>query len=130
MDINKVTLIGRLTQDPEEKKGAPEQKLASFTIATNYIWKDYKTKQKKEQVEFHKVVVWGKLAEIVLSYLNKGSRVYLEGRLKTRKWEDQQGQKRSSTHVLADEIIMLGGKPSGGRTKEEPSDQELVVEEV
>ena len=130
MDVNKVTLIGRLTQKPEDKKGVSEQRLASFTIATNYIWKDWHTKEKKEQVEFHKVVVWGKLAEIVLTYLDKGSRIYLEGRLKTRKWEDQKKQKRSSTSIIADEIIMLGSKSPDGPRKEEPSEQELVVEEV
>ena len=130
MDVNRITLIGRLTQDPEGKE-LPSGKVASFSIATNYIWKDWRTKEKKEKVEFHKIVVWGKLAEIVLDYLTKGSRIYLEGRLQTRKWEDQQEQKRSSTEVLADEIIMLGS--NGGKsepTKEEPDGKEIVVENV
>ena len=88
MDINKITLIGRLTAKPQAKELTAGQTVARFSIATNYIWKDVRTKEKKEKVEFHEVTVWGKLAEIVLAYLEKGSRIYLEGRLEYRKWED------------------------------------------
>lgn len=128
MDVNKVTLIGRLTDKP--KSGVTSTELAHFSIATNYIWKDHKTKQKKEKVEFHDVVVWGKLAEIVLTYLDKGSRIYLESRLQYRKWNDEKNKSHTSTRIIADEIIMLGSKSSDEPAKEEPSEQELVVEEV
>ena len=114
MDINKVTLIGRLTRKPDEHDTPSGQRLASFSIATNYVWKDHKTKEKRDKTEFHKVTVWGRLAEIVLTYLDKGSRVYIEGRLQYRKWEDAEGEKRKSTDIIADEIIMLG---HSGRSK-------------
>ena len=136
MDINKITIIGRLTDKPKEKAMESGQKLARFSVATNYVWKDFKTKQKKEKVEIHDVTVWGKLAEIVLTYLEKGSRIYLEGRLQHRHWQDEHGKRRDSVAILADEIIMLGhsGKSNdrsdGAFAKDEPSDQELVVEEV
>jgi len=84
--------------------------LAQFSIATNYIWKDYKTREKRDTTQFHKVVVQGKLAEIVLQYLDKASRVYIEGRLQYREWNDKNGAKRNGTDIIADEIIMLGHK--------------------
>ena len=136
MDVNKVTLIGRLTDKPKERAIQSGQKLAHFGIATNYMWKDSKTKEKKEKTEFHDVTVWGKLAEIVLAYLEKGSRVYIEGRLQYSKWEDEAKQKRKSTDIIADEVIMLGHngrsqkKSETAFAKEEPSEKELVVEKV
>jgi single-strand DNA-binding protein len=135
MDVNKVTLIGRLTDKPKERALQTGQKLARFSVATNYLWKDYKTKQKKEKVEFHNVTVWGKLAEIALTYLEKGSRIYLEGRLQYRKYEDKEQQQKFFTDIIADEIIMLGHgnkteKSASAFAKEEPGEKELVVEEV
>ena len=132
MDINKVTIIGRLTDKPQAKEQSSGQTLARFSIATNYIWKDVRTKEKKENTEFHDVTVWGKLAEIVLTYLEKGSRVYIEGRLQYRKWQDADAKTRKSTDIIADEIIMLGhnGRPKSEKAfaKTEPSDKELLVE--
>ena len=134
MDVNKVTLIGRLTDKPDEKKLPNGKIMASFSIATNYMWKDWNTKEKKEKVDFHKVVIWGKLAEIAVTYLEKGSRIYIEGRLRYETWEDQQGKKRKAIRIIADEIIMLGhngkSKSSEAFTEEEPDEQELIVEEV
>lgn len=137
MDINKVTLIGRLTHKPEERRLPSGQKLASFSVATNYVWKDYRTKEKKDKTEFHHVIAWGNLADIVLAYLEKGSRVYIEGRLQYRQWKDAQDQKKKVTDIIADEIIMLGhlGKSTQQRgaeafMKEEPGEKELVVEEA
>lgn len=137
MDINKVTLIGRLTRKPEARALASGQKLASFTVATNYLWKDLRTKEKRDKTEFHRVVAWGKLADIALRYLDKASRIYIEGRLQYRDWKDAKGSKRTSTDIIADEIIMLspastsvGNKSEDAFIKEEPSDKELVVEEV
>lgn len=132
MDINKLTLIGRLTRKPEAQDTPSGQPGASFSVATNYIWKDAKTKERRDATEFHRVVAWGKLAEIVLTYLEKGSRVYLEGRLVHREWQDQNGQKRTSCDVVADEIIMLGhlGRRTSESEGEKSSDNELVVEDV
>jgi len=132
MDINKITLIGRLTDKPQGKELPSGQTLARFSLATNYIWKDVRTKEKKEKTEFHDVTVWGKLAEIVLAYLEKGSRVYVEGRLQYRKWQDADDKPRKSSDIIADEIIMLGhngrAKSETAFAKDEPSEQELVVE--
>ena len=137
MDINKVTLIGRLTRKPEARVLASGQKLATFSLATNYLWRDMKSKEKKDKTEFHRVIVWGRLADIVATYLDRASRVYVEGRLQYRDWQDKSGQKRKSTDIIADEIIMLGhngkstqAKTEGAFAKEEPSEKELVVEEV
>ena len=137
MDINKVTLIGRLTRKPEERTTPSGQRLASFSLATNHVWKDQKSKEKRDRTEFHRITVWGRLADIVTAYLDKGSRIYVEGRLQYRDWKDKAGQKRIMTEVIADEIIMLGhnGKSNAARTegafaKEEPSEKELVVEEA
>ena len=137
MDVNKVTLIGRLTDKPQSRNLPSGQRLASFSVATNYVWRDYKSKQKKDKTEFHAVIAWGKLADIVLTYLEKGSRIYLEGRLQYRKWKTTSGDPRKSCDIIADELIMLGhlGKGKSGKTaealvKEEPSEKELVMEEV
>src|SRR5512145_2319654 len=94
MDINKVTLVGRLVRKPELRETASGQKVASFAVATNYMWRDYKTKEKHDATQFHRVVVWGKLADIAATYLDKASRVYLEGRLQYREWQDKEGKKR------------------------------------
>lgn len=137
MDINKITLVGRLTHDPEARTLPSGQKLTTFSVATNYLWRDYKTKEKRDKTEFHRVIAWGRLADIVSNYLEKGSRVYLEGRLTYRDWQDAKGQKRKSSDIIIDELIMLGhnGKSSSkgsdeALAKEEPSEKELVVEEV
>lgn len=108
MDINKVTLIGRLMRKPEITKSESGQGVATFTIATNYIWRDFKTKERKDETQFHRVVVWGKLADIAGTYLAKGSRVYVEGRLLHRQFSDRKGVKQWRTDILGDEIIMLG----------------------
>ena len=137
MDINKVTLIGRLTRKPEARELPSGQRLASFTLATGYVWRDHKTKEKRDKTEYHRCIAWGKLAEIALTYLDRASRVYIEGRLQYRDWQDKEGRKRFSTDIIVDEIIMLGhnGKSTTAQTdaamaKEEPSEKELVLEEV
>lgn len=110
--LNKVQLIGNLTADPEVKETPNGQKVANFSIATNRVWKDA-SGMKQEQVEFHNIVIWGSLAGIAEQYLNKGKKVYLEGRLQTRSWDDPTGAKRYKTEVVADNLIMLGGKGEG-----------------
>ena len=125
MDLNKVMLIGRLTRDPELRATPNGAQVASFSVATSFNWTD-QSGQKKEQTEFHNVVAWRKLAEIVGQYLKKGSQVYIEGRLSTRSWDDKQsGQKRYRTEVVADNMIMLGrpgagSSPAEARAQAEP----------
>lgn len=111
MDLNKVMLIGRLTKDPEVRATAGGTSVASFSIATNRIYTDAQG-QKQDKVEFHNIVVWGKLADICGQYLTKGKRVYFEGRLQTRDWVGQDGIRRYSTEIIGENMIMLDG-PSG-----------------
>lgn len=112
--LNKVQLIGNLTADPEVRETPNGQKVANFSIATNRTWKDA-AGMKQEQTEFHNIVIWGALAGITEQYLTKGKKVYLEGRLQTRSWDDPTGAKRYKTEVVADNLIMLsGGSGSGG----------------
>lgn len=107
--LNKVQLIGNTTYDIEVRETPSGQKVASFSLATNRTWKD-SNGEKQEQVEFHSIVVWGKLAEIVEQYLKKGWKTYIEGRLQTKSWEDQAGNKRYKTEIVADNIILLSQK--------------------
>jgi single-strand DNA-binding protein len=115
MDLNKVQIIGRLTRDPEIRTTTGGQNVASFSVATSFNWTD-QSGQKKEQTEFHNVVAWRKLGEIVGQYLKKGSQVYIEGRLQTRSWEGQDGKKNYRTEIVADNMIMLGRPGTGGST--------------
>lgn len=113
--LNKVQLIGNLTKDPELKTITSGQAVASFSVATNSSWVD-KAGQKQEKSEFHNVVAWGKLAEICGSYMKKGKKVYIEGRLQTRDWEGEDGVKKYRTEIVADNVILLdrAGSPAGG----------------
>ena len=112
--VNKVIIVGRLGVDPEVKTvGGNNQTVAKLSIATSENWTD-KQGQKQERTEWHKVVVWGRLAEVVGKHLTKGRQVYVEGRLQTRSWEDQQGQKRYTTEIVANTVQFLGG-PNGER---------------
>lgn len=108
MDLNKVMIIGRLTRDPEIRTTPNGANVAAFSVATGFTWTD-QSGQKKEQTEFHNVVAWRKLADIIGQYLKKGSQVYIEGRLQTRSWDDKtSGQKKYRTEIVADNMIMLG----------------------
>jgi single-strand DNA-binding protein len=107
--VNKVILVGNLGKDPEIRHLENGTAVANFTIATSESYKD-KEGNRIDQTEWHNIVVWRKLAEIAESYLKKGSQVYLEGKLRTRSWEDQQGNKRFTTEVVADTFTMLGKK--------------------
>ncbi len=109
MDLNKAQVIGRITQDLELKQTPNWQNVLSFSIATNRNWTD-STWNKQEQVEFHNVVLWGKLAEIAMQYLWKWRRVFIEGRLQTRTWEAQDGTKRYKTEIVWENMIMLDSK--------------------
>ncbi|MCU6377824.1 single-stranded DNA-binding protein [Morganella morganii] len=114
--VNKVILIGNLGQDPEVKFLQSSSAVANFTLATSESWRDKQSGEMKEKTEWHRVVVFGKLAEIAGEYLRKGSQVYIEGQLQTRKWQDQQGQERYSTEVVVNiggSMQMLSGRSSG-----------------
>lgn len=104
--LNKVQLIGNLTKDPELRQTPNGSSVCSFTVATNLTWKDANG-QKQDKAEFHNIVTWGKLAEICNQYLQKGKKVYLEGRLQTRDWEAEDGSKRYKTEIVAENMIML-----------------------
>ena len=126
MDVNKTTLLGRLIKDPIAKSLSSGAEISLFTVATNYLYRDFKTKEKKETVEFHPVVAWGRIAKVANKYLTKGSKVYLEGRLKTNSWDDKTGQKHYKTEVIASELNMLGG----GKRKEENKQEELAEDNI
>ena len=111
--VNKVILIGNLGSDPELKYTPSGAAVTNFNVATNEVWND-KDGNKQERTEWHRVVLWRKLAEIAGEYLKKGSKVYLEGRLQTRSWEDKDGVKRYTTEVVADNMTMLDAKSEGG----------------
>ena len=111
--VNKVIIVGRLGADPEVKTVSGGTSVARLSVATSENWTD-KEGQKQERTEWHRVVVWGKLAELCGKYLHKGRQVYLEGRLQTRKWEDQQGQARYTTEVVAQTVQFLGGGAAAG----------------
>lgn len=111
--INKVILIGNLGADPEVRYMPTGGAVANITIATSESWTDKQTNEKKEQTEWHRVVIYQRLAEIAGEYLRKGSKVYIEGRLRTRKWQDQQGVERFTTEIIANELQMLDGRGEG-----------------
>ncbi len=110
MNLNKVFLLGRLTADPQLRTTSTGQQVATFAIATNRVWTG--VQGKKEDVQFHNIVVWGRQAEIAQRFLNKGGLVLVEGRLQTRSWDDKQGQKRKTTEIVAD-FLQLGPRPFG-----------------
>jgi single-strand DNA-binding protein len=109
--VNKVILVGALGRDPELRYMPSGDALASFSIATTDTWKD-KSGQKQERTEWHRISMFGKQAEVAGQYLKKGSSVYLEGRLQTRKWADKEGVERQTTEIVADRMQMLGGRPN------------------
>lgn len=143
MDLNKVMIIGRLTKNPELRSTPNGQSVTSFSLATNRVFKDAQG-QKQERAEFHNIVAWGKLAEICSQYLSKGRRAYIEGRLQTRDWVGQEGVRRYSTEIVAENMIILDSpdKQGGGGTERfqlEPSapmqteqniEEETTIEEI
>ena len=112
MSVNKVILVGRLGRDPETRFTGGGQAVANFSVATDHAYKD-RNGERQKRTEWHKVVAWGKLAEIVQKYLKKGSLIFIEGRIETREWQDKEGQKRYSTEIIANEMRMLGGRGDG-----------------
>ena len=112
--VNKVILVGNLGQDPEVKYMPSGQAVCNISIATTDSWSDKTSGEKQEKTEWHRVVFFRRLAEIAGEYLRKGSQVYIEGRLQTRKWQDQSGADKYTTEIIANEMQMLGGRGGGG----------------
>jgi single-strand DNA-binding protein len=111
--INKVILVGNLGKDPETRYMPSGSAVTNLTLATSEAWKDKQSGEQQERTEWHKVAMFGRLAEIAAEYLRKGSQVYIEGKLRTRKWQDKEGKDRWTTEIVADEMQMLGGKGGG-----------------
>lgn len=143
MDLNKVTIIGNVVHDPEVRTTPSGQTVASFSVATNRVWKD-KEGQRQQKAEFHNIVAWRRLGEIVGQYIKKGSKIYVEGRLETRSWDDQNAIKRYRTEIIAENMIMLdkagmsrSATPSP-RTEPEPTmepttpaaEEEINIEDI
>ena len=128
--INKVILIGNLGQEPEQKSMPNGDAVTNITVATSESWKDKQTGEQKERTEWHRIVFFRRLAEIAGQYLSKGSKVYIEGQLRTRKWQDQNGQDRYTTEIVASELQMLdsrgdnqGGYQNNGYQQSAPAPQ-------
>ena len=134
--VNKVILVGNLGKDPDMKYTASGTAIANITVATTESWNDKQTGEKQEKTEWHRVVFFRRLAEVVGEYLRKGSQVYIEGKLQTRKWQDQNGQDRYTTEIVASEMQMLGGRggdaggsaQSGGGFRSSPPAQQAQAQ--
>lgn len=124
--VNKAIIVGTLGRDPEVKYTAGGSAVVNVSVATNESWKDKNTGENVEKTEWHRIVIFGKLAEIAAQYLKKGSQVYFEGKIQTRKWQDQSGQDRYTTEIVANEMQMLGGRAdaSGGTADFKPQTQQ------
>jgi single-strand DNA-binding protein len=118
--INKVILVGNLGKDPESRTTTSNQTVTTITLATSDQWTDRQTGQKQDRTEWHRVVMWGRLGEIAHQYLRKGSQIYIEGRLQTRKWQDQNGQDRYTTEIVANDMQMLGSRSSNTGPYDDP----------
>jgi len=112
--VNKVILVGNLGQDPQSRAMPSGKAVVNLRIATTDQWRDKQTGENKENTEWHTVVMFDRLAEIAAEYLRKGSQIYIEGKLRTRKWQDKEGNDRYSTEIVANEMQMLGGRSGGG----------------
>jgi len=131
MYLNKVFVLGNLTRDPELKSLPSGIPVANFGIATNRVWKD-RDGNKQEGAEFHNIVVFNRQGELCAQYLKKGQSVLIEGRIQTRSWDAQDGQKRYRTEIVANQLIMLGGKSSvkGDRINEESAQEEVSLSKI
>jgi len=118
--INKVILIGNLGADPETRAMPSGSQVANLRIATSESWRDKTSGEQQERTEWHRVALFGRLAEIAAEYLRKGSQVYIEGKIRTRKWQDKEGKDRYTTEIIADQMQMLGGRGGGGGASSEP----------
>jgi single-strand DNA-binding protein len=112
--VNKVILVGNLGADPETRAMPSGSSVANLRIATSESWRDKTSGEQQERTEWHRVALFGRLAEIASEYLRKGSQVYIEGSLRTRKWQDKQGNERYTTEIVGNDLQMLGGRSAGG----------------
>jgi len=122
--INKVILVGNLGADPESRAMPSGSSVTNIRVATSESWKDKTTGDQQERTEWHNVAFFGRLAEVAAEYLHKGSQVYIEGKIRTRKWQDRDGKDRWSTEIIANEMQMLGGRAGSGA----PAPAEAVAE--
>lgn len=116
--VNKAIIVGNIGKDPEVRYAESGDAICNITVATSETWKDKATGEKKESTEWHRISFFGKLAEIAGQYLKKGSSVYVEGSIRTRKWTDKEGQERYTTEIRGDQMVMLGGKPDGAQQQQ------------
>jgi single-strand DNA-binding protein len=121
--VNKVILVGNLGQKPEMRYTATQSAVANISIATTESWKDKESGEMRDKTEWHRVVYFGKLAEIVEKYLDKGSSVYIEGKLQTRKWQDKSGADRWTTEIVGNELTMLGSRASNSSPAQSSSNE-------
>jgi single-strand DNA-binding protein len=117
--VNKVILVGNLGRDAELRYTPGGAAVATINMATTEVWND-KGGQKQEKTEWHRVVLWGKTAEVLNEYLTKGKQIYVEGRLQTRKWQDKDGQDKYTTEIRGDRVVLLGGGGGGGGGRQQP----------
>ncbi len=115
--VNKAIIVGTLGKDPEVRYTAGGVAIANLSVATNEVWRDKQSGENQERTEWHRISIFGKLAEIAQQYLKKGSHAYFEGRIQTRKWQDQSGNDRYSTEIVANEMQMLGGRSDTNRSQ-------------
>lgn len=118
--LNRATLIGNVGQDPESRAFANGDSITSFSLATSESWKDKNTGEAKEATEWHRCVAYRRLAEVVSEYVRKGDKLFVEGKIKTRKWTDKEGNDRYSTEISVDNLIMLGGKTDQSNQQQRP----------
>jgi single-strand DNA-binding protein len=119
--VNKVIIVGNLGKDPETRYMPSGSAVTNLRVATTEAWKDKQSGEQQERTEWHAVAMFGRLAEIAAEYLRKGSQVYIEGKLRTRKWQDKEGKDRYTTEIVADEMQMLGSKGGGGASAGAPA---------
>lgn len=125
--VNKAIIVGNLGRDPDMRYTQSGEAVCNFNIATTETWKD-KSGQKQEQTEWHRISIFGKLAEIAGQYLKKGSSVYIEGRIQTRKWTDKEGQERQTTEIRADRMQMLGGREEKPQQSKQIQSDEISLD--
>jgi single-strand DNA-binding protein len=127
--VNKVIVVGNLGRDPETRYMPDGAAITNVSVATSFQWTDKASGEKKEETEWHRVVFRGKLAEVAGEYLKKGSQVYVEGRLRTRKWQDKEGQEKYTTEIVADRMQMLGSRAGSGEPRgEAPLESKAAAE--
>ncbi|MBL7141563.1 single-stranded DNA-binding protein [Patescibacteria group bacterium] len=133
MNVNKAIVLGNLTRDPETRTTPSGQTVTSFGLATNRFWTDKESGEKKKQAEYHNIIAWGRLGEIAQEFLKKGSLVYIEGRLQTRNWQDQQGNKRSRTEIITERIQLgprLSSRPTNSQSDKTPPEETTASDEI